>query len=189
MTKHAVILQKCTVFFCLFVLFLNNCDLSPGRGIGLVLFHFWPTSFWCVPLWWVHWLGWRCPPLPQAFHKPPAVCASSPRIEQIRQEKMLDWGTEITRAAIVLMNGKHKRITLLIKWRKILRKPGKMARRRKLIKKRSVTKSNYETRLRKWQLPVCTISARLLLHRRLQPGCWLTLQYQQLSDWAMLSSA
>lgn len=40
----------------------------------------------------------------------------------------------------------------------IRRKAGEMARRRKLIKKTSVTKSNFETRIRKWQLPVCTIS-------------------------------
>lgn len=49
-----------------------------------------------------------------------------------------------------------------------IRKPSGMARWRKLIKTRSVTKSNYETRIRKWQLPVCAILARLLRHRRLQ---------------------
>lgn len=35
----------------------SNGPLSPSRGIGLVLFHFWLTSSWCDLLWWAHWPG------------------------------------------------------------------------------------------------------------------------------------
>lgn len=150
--------SKSMIFF-----FLNNCDLSPGRGIGLVLFHFWPTSSWYVPLWWVRWLGWQCLPLPRAFHKPPAVCASSPRIEQIRQKKTLDWRAENNETATVFKNGKTQKYFVIVthQMAQILMKSwwqGQMEEQIYIKKQTTVTNSSYKTRSRKPQLPFCSNS-------------------------------